>query len=250
MNNVKKKYTSKCSLYLHIKRAHREFDILRDGQEVPIHIHNRVKRGVDVYKVFKKAQKIKTDNRAELETDHTSNDADNKTLCSSGNSCNDYPKQSKLETVKANFDSKNENFINKKLFDLYDSNVFPSNKGFKNDDLRKDTMSTNCSEELTIKCYEQRLESENSENNGLSIDEILEIYESKEFEDKELDLNEEYDFNDWLDEISHNGDQKSVDKTIDVDFSRKEYLNGSDDISIMNFGCDFTEMHHRNTIAF
>jgi len=68
--SCEKSYTSKCSLYLHIKRNHREFEILKEGEVAPIRINSKVKKGVDIYKVFKKAQAQKYECRVP-ETDET-----------------------------------------------------------------------------------------------------------------------------------------------------------------------------------
>lgn len=65
-----KSYTSKCSLYLHIKRTHRENEILKEGETAPIRINSKVKKGVDIYKVFKKAKALEYECRPEfLEND-------------------------------------------------------------------------------------------------------------------------------------------------------------------------------------
>jgi len=51
-----KSYTSRCSLYLHIKRNHQESECLKPGEIAPVRINSKVKKGVNIYKVFKSAQ--------------------------------------------------------------------------------------------------------------------------------------------------------------------------------------------------
>jgi hypothetical protein len=53
-----KTYTSKCSLYLHMKRHHTELELVKDGSEIPATLNSRVKKGVDVFKVFKKGKAL------------------------------------------------------------------------------------------------------------------------------------------------------------------------------------------------
>jgi len=67
-----KAYTSKCSLYLHIKRNHREFEVLKEGEVAPIRINSKVKKGVDIYKVFKKSKAETYDCRIEPCKEETS----------------------------------------------------------------------------------------------------------------------------------------------------------------------------------
>merc|ERR1712151_453487 len=62
-----KTYTSKCSLYLHIKRNHKENEALKEGEVAPVRINSKVKKGVDIYKVFKRAQAVKYEYGAEFE---------------------------------------------------------------------------------------------------------------------------------------------------------------------------------------
>jgi len=56
-----KSYTSRCSLHLHIKRNHQECESLKDREVAPVRINSKVKKGVNVYKVFKPAQAQKFD---------------------------------------------------------------------------------------------------------------------------------------------------------------------------------------------
>jgi hypothetical protein len=51
--SCQKTYTSKCSLYLHMKRHHPELELVKEGSEVPAAFKSRVKKGVDLFKVFK-----------------------------------------------------------------------------------------------------------------------------------------------------------------------------------------------------
>jgi len=62
-----KTYTSKCSLYLHIKRNHKDGEELKEGEVAPVRINSKVKKGVDIYKVFKPAQAIKYEYGVEQE---------------------------------------------------------------------------------------------------------------------------------------------------------------------------------------
>lgn len=54
--DCEKSYTSRCSLYLHIKRNHNESECLKPGETAPVRINSKVKKGVNIYKVFKIAQ--------------------------------------------------------------------------------------------------------------------------------------------------------------------------------------------------
>jgi len=244
-----------------MKRTHREFDKLKDGQQAPIHIHSRVKKGVDIFKVFKKAQAVKYENRADLETDHSSYKNDSNTSSHLDNAVSNDFNKNKLEILKKSIKAKNvktNNAIaNKKIIKSctsYDDNTLFQKDSFSYnvEDFRKDTMSTNLSEELTIKCENEELieETKKNDNNGLSIDEILEIYESKAFESKEVDLNEEYDFNDWSEEFCYNIDERSDVQSRDLGLLEDPYFDQSGNVNFMNFGCEFAEMHQRNTIAF
>jgi hypothetical protein len=53
-----KTYTSKCSLYLHMKRHHANWELVKEGSEVPDTLNPRVKKGVDLFKVFKKEKAL------------------------------------------------------------------------------------------------------------------------------------------------------------------------------------------------
>jgi hypothetical protein len=53
-----KTYTSKCSLYLHIKRHHSDLELLKEGSEVPTAVNSKVKKGVDLFKVFKNVKAL------------------------------------------------------------------------------------------------------------------------------------------------------------------------------------------------
>jgi hypothetical protein len=53
-----KTYTSKCSLYLHMKRHHTNYELVKEGSEVPDTLNPRVKKGVDLSKVFKKEKAL------------------------------------------------------------------------------------------------------------------------------------------------------------------------------------------------
>ena len=77
-------YTSKCSLYLHIKRHHHEEEILKDGEIAPIRINSKVKKGVNIYKVFKEAQAAKYECRAtNLSTTNSTESENVETMTSS-----------------------------------------------------------------------------------------------------------------------------------------------------------------------
>jgi hypothetical protein len=51
--SCQKTYTSKCSLYLHMKRHHPDLELVKEGSEVPATFKSKVKKGVDLFKVFK-----------------------------------------------------------------------------------------------------------------------------------------------------------------------------------------------------
>jgi hypothetical protein len=55
-SDCEKSYTSRCSLYLHIKRNHTETECVKPGETTPVRINSKVKKGVNIYKVFKFAQ--------------------------------------------------------------------------------------------------------------------------------------------------------------------------------------------------
>ena len=75
-----KSYTSRCSLYLHIKRNHQESECLKPGEVAPIRINSKVKKGVNIYKVFKSAQALKYECGAtNLSTANSVSDSENST---------------------------------------------------------------------------------------------------------------------------------------------------------------------------
>merc|ERR1711988_1687380 len=63
-----KTYTSKCSLYLHIKRNHAEDEDVKDGETAPVRTNSKVKKGVNIYKVFKQSQAEKYECRVGQES--------------------------------------------------------------------------------------------------------------------------------------------------------------------------------------
>lgn len=63
-----KTYTSKCSLYLHIKRNHAEDEDVKDGETAPVRTNSKVKKGVNIYKVFKHSQAEKYECRVSQES--------------------------------------------------------------------------------------------------------------------------------------------------------------------------------------
>jgi hypothetical protein len=65
--DCEKSYTSKCSLYLHIKRNHGENEILKEGRTAPVRINSKVKKGVDIYKVFKASDVSKYESKSQTE---------------------------------------------------------------------------------------------------------------------------------------------------------------------------------------
>lgn len=71
-----KSYTSKCSLYLHIKRNHTENDLLKEGEVAPVRINSKVKKGVDIYKVFTKAHAKKYECRPSENTETCNHNCD------------------------------------------------------------------------------------------------------------------------------------------------------------------------------
>ena len=67
-SHCEKTYTSKCSLYLHIKRNHGEDEKVKDGEIAPVRTNSKVKKGVNIYKVFKKSQAEKYECRINFES--------------------------------------------------------------------------------------------------------------------------------------------------------------------------------------
>merc|ERR1712183_748052 len=67
-HNCEKTYTSKCSLYLHIKRNHAEDEDVKDGETAPVRTNSKVKKGVNIYKVFKQYQAEKYECRVSQES--------------------------------------------------------------------------------------------------------------------------------------------------------------------------------------
>ena len=61
--DCQKSYTSKCSLFLHIKRNHQGSEGLKEGSELPVSQNNRVKNTLNVWKVIKNSgAHLKLDN--------------------------------------------------------------------------------------------------------------------------------------------------------------------------------------------
>jgi hypothetical protein len=62
--DCQKSYTSKCSLFLHIKRNHHTFENLKEGSELPVSQNNRVKNTINMWKVLKRSEDcdLKLDN--------------------------------------------------------------------------------------------------------------------------------------------------------------------------------------------
>jgi len=67
-SGCEKTYTSKCSLYLHIKRNHGEDEDVKDGETAPVRTNSKVKKGVNIYKVFKQSQAEKYECRVSQES--------------------------------------------------------------------------------------------------------------------------------------------------------------------------------------
>jgi len=67
-HNCEKTYTSKCSLYLHIKRNHAEDEDVKAGETAPVRTNSKVKKGVNIYKVFKQYQAEKYECRVSQES--------------------------------------------------------------------------------------------------------------------------------------------------------------------------------------
>jgi len=67
-SGCEKTYTSKCSLYLHIKRNHAEDEDVKDGETAPVRTNSKVKKGVNIYKVFKQSQAEKYECRVSQES--------------------------------------------------------------------------------------------------------------------------------------------------------------------------------------
>ena len=65
--DCEKSYTSKCSLYLHIKRNHGENEALKEGKTAPVRINSKVKKGVNIYKVFKAGDVSKYESKSSTE---------------------------------------------------------------------------------------------------------------------------------------------------------------------------------------
>ena len=80
-NQCEKSYTSKCSLYLHIKRNHGEDEEVKDGEIAPVRTNSKVKKGVNIYKVFKKSQAEKYECRVNFDSANTS-DFNDREKCS------------------------------------------------------------------------------------------------------------------------------------------------------------------------
>lgn len=104
--DCEKAYTSRCSLYLHIKRNHQEDELLKDGEIAPVRINSKVKKGVNIYKVFKPAQAKKFDcgatnlSTAISDIESQSGESKDKTSSFSVSRFNQFEAKSQPETPK------------------------------------------------------------------------------------------------------------------------------------------------------
>jgi hypothetical protein len=98
-----KTYTSKCSLYLHIKRNHGEEEEVKEGEVAPVRTNSKVKKGVNIYKVFKKSQAEKYECRINFETANTTDFSERETHsfndCASKKKCKISPTGSNKTSI-------------------------------------------------------------------------------------------------------------------------------------------------------
>jgi len=158
-----KSYTSKCSLYLHIKRNHKEFEVLKDGEKAPIRLNSKVKKGVDIYKVFKKAQAIKYEPRAENEDSETSN-VDDISEINDLLGCDLFNTEKKTKTSFLSTEESNSDFKNRTV------SMSTTNDSAENVEFNEQLSESHIQNDFfAYEFCENRKESMNSDANGYPI---------------------------------------------------------------------------------
>jgi len=244
-SGCEKTYTSKCSLYLHIKRNHAEDEDVKDGETAPVRTNSKVKKGVNIYKVFKQSQAEKYECRVSQES--TKNYSDKEKSSISDFSAKKLKKASPNGSAKTSLDISQTSSLDMALKNFFAQKNGENQVEETNDVYAKEEIFSSEEKESRKTLFSMTEEEiyNKFENMSDDLDSVLclpyendGIYENS-FCEKELIFNHENqgddEQNDELSGLLFNAEQAHLNKRGEYEFLDFEGQKEQDIDEMMNF---------------